>query len=257
VDVVLGATQEDHVQKTKIVAMTGALALFGCGLDMSDPYAGGADAAPGTSVMGPTGSQALIDGLDTRDVQGNLRLYLTDAPVEFDEVWVTISSIAIARDADDDAEWLMLAQEPQRFDLLTLQDDVTAILADAALDPGAYAQMRLVVDEAAVVIGDEVEPLFIPSGEETGIKLNLDFYVEAGKSYAIVLDFDARESIMSTGNGRLMMAPVITVEHVGELPSEDEDEGEGDEGGDADDDGEEEGDGDSEDEPSEPDADVD
>jgi hypothetical protein len=256
VGVVLGATQEDHVQKTKIVAMTGALALFGCGLDMDDPYAGGADAGPSTGINGPTGSPALIDGLDTRDVQGNLRLYLTDAPVEFDEVWVTISSVAIARDADDDAEWLMLAEEPQRFDLLTLQDDVTAILADAALDPGAYAQMRLIVDEAEVVLGDDVQSLFIPSGEETGIKLNLDFYVEAGKSYGIVLDFDARESIRSTGNGRLMMAPVITVEHVGELPSGDEDEGDEDEGDGDEDDGDE-GDGDAEEEPSEPDADVD
>jgi hypothetical protein len=194
----------------------------------------------------PTGSDELKDGLETGGMGGsNLRVYLTDAPGDFDEVWVNIARVEIARGTGEDAAWTTLRDEPFTVDLLTLQDDVTAVMADAALEPDHYAQLRMIVASADVVIGGEVEALTIPSGAQTGIKLDLDFQVEEGMTYGLVLDFDAHQSIKRTGNGKLMMTPVIVVEHIGpiepevEAPTGDGEDTSGDDAGGGGDDGEE------------------
>lgn len=139
-----------------------------------------------------------------------LRVYLTDAPVEFDEVWVEISSVEIGVDGADAAPWSSVMEEPQTLDLLTLQDGVTTILGDAELAAGSYGQLRLIVDSAWVVSDGATQALFIPSGAQTGLKLDLGLNVEPGTDYALVLDFDAQASIKQAGK-KLMMTPVIKV----------------------------------------------
>lgn len=135
-----------------------------------------------------------------------LNVLLTDAPGDFESVWVNITSVAI----ESGGEWLTLTEEPRRFDLLTLQNDVTAALGDGELQPGMYGQLRLIVDSASVVIGGEESPLRIASGAQTGIKIGLDRMIEADTTYSLTLDYDAAKSVKSTGQG-FLMTPVITV----------------------------------------------
>lgn len=210
-----------------------AAALIGCAAPGEGP---GPGASPdGGQAAEPREATPLEQGLDLDAIGGNLRLYLTDAPVDLDEVWVEVSRVEISTSSGDDS-WVSITEEPVTLDLLTLQDAVTAVLGDAELAPGAYQQIRFVVAEAWAVSDGETRPLRIPSGEQTGIKINLDFEVEADTVYAVVLDFDAAESIHETGNGTLMMGPVIkvayigvvedeTVEPVGEEPAAEEDGG--------------------------------
>jgi hypothetical protein len=126
---------------------------------------------------------------------------LTDAPGDFDEVWVNIASVEI-----ESAEqgWITLTEGPQSFDLLTLQDDVTAALGGGQLPPGTYGQLRLIVDDAHVVVDSVSEELEIASGAQTGIKINLDATIEENMLYTLVLDFDAAKSVKSTAQGWLM-----------------------------------------------------
>ena len=135
-----------------------------------------------------------------------IQVLLTDAPGDFESVWVNIASVAI----ESGGEWLTLTEEPQRFDLLTLQNDVTAALGDAALQPGMYGQLRLLVDTASVVIDGAESPLQIASGAQTGIKIDLDQMIEADTTYSLTLDYDAHKSVKTTGQG-FLMTPVITV----------------------------------------------
>lgn len=135
-----------------------------------------------------------------------LQVVLTDAPGDFDAVWVNIASVAV----ESAGEWKMLAETPQRFDLLTLQNDVTAALGDAELEPGTYGQLRLMVDSASVVVDGTESPLQIASGAQTGIKINLDQAIEPDTTYALTLDFDASKSVKTTGQG-FLMTPVIMV----------------------------------------------
>jgi hypothetical protein len=163
--------------------LVAALALIaGCAVDSSTDERGSAPRAPKIEVL------------------------LTDAPGDFDSVWVNISSVAI----ETGGEWVTLTEEAQRFDLLTLQNDVTAALGDAQLVPGMYGQLRLLVDTASVVVDGVESPLQIASGAQTGIKIALDRAIEADTSYSLTLDFDAHKSVKTTGQG-FLMTPVIMV----------------------------------------------
>src|SRR5690606_11895877 len=48
-----------------------------------------------------------------------------------------------------------------------------------------------------------------PSAQQTGLKLQLNKNLEAGKRYEFLLDFNVDESIVNTGNGGYILKPVI------------------------------------------------
>jgi hypothetical protein len=143
-----------------------------------------------------------------------LRVLLTDAPGSFEEAWVQISEVSI----EAPSGWQAVTTQPQALDLLTLQNGVTAALGAAALAPGAYGQLRLMVDSAYVMTGGQREELRIASGAHTGIKILLSAALEAGMTYQLVLDFDAQESIEQTGQGWLM-TPVVRVKELVGTPT--------------------------------------
>src|ERR1041385_4174945 len=118
----------------------------------------------------------------------HLDLRITYAPAVFDSVFVNISRGEIGTAGGG---WVTLADQPQTFDLLTLQNDATALLGGADLAPGAYTQLRLIVNSASVVVGGVEQPLTVASGAQTGLKLNIDADITAGRTYTRVIDFDA------------------------------------------------------------------
>jgi hypothetical protein len=144
-------------------------------------------------------------------------LLLTDAPGDFEHVWTNIASVQIGSEDG----WLTLVDEPQTFDLLTLQNGVTAALGDAVLAPGHYTQLRLIVDEASVVVDGTESPLTIASGAETGIKIDLDAALEENMEYSLTIDFDAHKSVKKTGAGYLMTPVIMVKELVGTPMPED------------------------------------
>lgn len=155
---------------------------------------------------------------DERVVAPRIEVLLTDAPGEFEAVWVNVASVAIE---SADNGWVTLTESPQKFDLLQLQNDVTAALGGAELEPGMYGQLRLMVDSASVVIDGVESSLRIASGAQTGIKINLDAAIEANMTYSLTLDYDAAKSVKSTGQGYLM-TPVISVKDFTATPSDSE-----------------------------------
>ncbi|HET7499451.1 MAG TPA: DUF4382 domain-containing protein [Kofleriaceae bacterium] len=180
--------------------LAGCLFTFLAGCSLEPGSAGSADAG---AQVGSTQSSAT-----------HLDVKLTDAPAAFDSVFVTISQVRISTAAG----WVSLSEQPQRFDLLTLRDDATALLGGTDLAPGSYNQLRLIVDSASVVVGGVESALDVASGAQTGLKLNLDTEIVAGMTYTLVIDFDADKSIKSTGHGYLM-TPVIKVKSLNGAPS--------------------------------------
>jgi len=156
-------------------------------------------------------------GGQTGNVSGPLpflRLRLSDAPAAFQSVFVTISRTEIGTASD---AWVTLSDQPQQFDLLTLQNGATALLGGAELAPDHYTQLRLVVSSASVVAAGVEQPLTVASGAETGVKINLDAEIAAGMTYTLVIDYDAARSIQSTGHGYLM-TPVIQTRSLSGAP---------------------------------------
>lgn len=105
---------------------------------------------------------------------------------------------------------------PKQIDLLALNGGQTDVLLNGFVLPaGHYPWIRLMVDTAGildsyiVVSGGADHELTIPSGSETGLKLNRGFDVPAGGSANFTMDFDLRKSVTVTGTGDYVLRPTI------------------------------------------------
>jgi hypothetical protein len=135
---------------------------------------------------------------------GQLSLAVTDAPVDdASSVVVQFSGVAFKRAGSAPEVVRNLAPSPRQLDLLQYQGGRAALLLDGATLPaGEYEWVRLMVDnepgvrDSYVVLrsGEECE-LRVPSGSESGLKLNRGFTLPADGSVALTIDFDLRKSI--------------------------------------------------------------
>lgn len=153
-----------------VALLTGSLLLVGCGLlESNEP------------------------------VTGRVIVHLTDEPLEdFTEVYVTISRVELI---GSDDETFILADTDQVFDLLTLQNGVTALLAEKEVPEGTYAQLRLIVEDEADVRLTDGSRVLIPSGQQTGIKVTFPaFTIDAdGDTVELTVDFDVNDSFVKAG----------------------------------------------------------
>ena len=158
---------------------------------------------------------------------GTLRLALTDAPAcGYDHVYVTVESVKVHQSAsagENDPGWypISLPSLPKRIDLLELRNGLLEELGETALPAGHYTQMRLVLSpnspslpyaNAVTPTGSPQAALTTPSAQQSGLKINVDIDIEAGKLADFVLDFDACKSVVTAGNsGKFNLKPVISV----------------------------------------------
>jgi hypothetical protein len=155
---------------------------------------------------------------------GSLRVALTDAPAcGFDAVNVTVQKVRIHQSptaAETDGGWTDITLSPaQRFDLLSLQNGALAELGQTPLAPGRYQQMRLVLaSNDSTPLANSVTPtggsevaLTTPSGQQTGLKMNVDITVASNQLADVVIDFNACKSVVATGSGKYLLKPVLSV----------------------------------------------
>ncbi|HSW52537.1 MAG TPA: DUF4382 domain-containing protein [Sulfuricaulis sp.] len=167
---------------------------------------------------------------------GTLSLQITDGPVETAKhVYVQFSGLELHA-ADGQRTTLYYCQDPadatlttisegpcttpaapKRFDLLALNSgNADFLLEDFTLPAGRYNWIRLMVDTdgeddscIVLVVNGECEELTIPSGAQTGLKLNRGFDVPAGGNADFTIDFDLRKSVHVTGTGEYMLRPTL------------------------------------------------
>jgi hypothetical protein len=163
------------------------------------------------------------------DGMGTLKLGVTDAPVDDAEaVVITFTAVELLDGSDNPVQRFDL-DEPQSIDLLTLQGSNSAFLVDGEAVPvGVYEQVRLIIDGPAgaacqqaiadpeypnFITVDGVDyPLIVPSGAQTGLKVQGPITVAAGGSASYTVDFDLRKSIAERGvTGCYNLRPVLRV----------------------------------------------
>lgn len=143
---------------------------------------------------------------------GHLKISMVDAPAEFDAVNIVVTRVEVHIAGDSSSNWMIVNSVPHTYDLLQLRNGAAVVIGDTFLTAGHYTQIRLIIgDSSNVVVNGIPFPLTIPSGMQTGIKLNHEFDLTAGNLYELLLDFDADRSIHITGNGQYIMNPVIRV----------------------------------------------
>jgi len=151
-------------------------------------------------------------GPSTSNDEGRLVLNLTDAACGFDEVNVVVIGVRVHRADQEGGEWTTVRDDTFTVDLLTLSNGQSIVLADTLLPAGKYTQIRLLLGEGCTVVVDgQTHDLEVPSGEQSGLKLNHPFTLYPDVLYSATLDFDASRSIHMTGNDQYKMKPVIRV----------------------------------------------
>ena len=84
------------------------------------------------------------------------------------------------------------------------------MIATGDLNAGTVSQIRLILGtNNSVKVAGVVYPLTTPSAMQSGLKLQVNKTFEAGVEYSILLDFDANQSIVLTGNNQYQLKPVI------------------------------------------------
>ena len=142
---------------------------------------------------------------------GTLVIRLTDAPAAYDAVNIAVDSVRVHVDsADSISGWHTISRSPAMYDLLQYIGGRDTIIAEGDIPTGYYSQLRLYIGAGSNVVVDGVTyDLEIPSGSQSGLKLNIQAVITEGVKYELVLDFDASRSIVVTGNSRYQLKPVI------------------------------------------------
>lgn len=152
---------------------------------------------------------------DSADSVGTARVAvkLTDAPGDYDEVWIQVKDVMINTSVEggDEEGWESIGDvETKMYDLLTLTGGVTELLADAEIPAGFLSQIRLVLgDNNYVVIDGQERVLKTPSAEQSGLKLLVNQDLVANAEYTYIMDFDVDKSIVPTATGNFNLKPVI------------------------------------------------
>ena len=149
----------------------------------------------------------------TDEQNGRIRMYLADSPMQLDSVIICVTSVEVHKSGSDTTSgWFTINDSTRYFDLLQLTNGASAVLGDTSLTPGHYTQIRLIISNSSYVIDQGVKHyLEIPSGSQSGLKLNHQFTIEEGNLYELLLDFNVDKSIVITGNGKYKLKPVIRV----------------------------------------------
>jgi hypothetical protein len=148
-------------------------------------------------------------------------LLITDAPVgRWDEAIATITSVKLI----GDNQQVTLFEGEETLDLLQLADFSELFAVSDQVPPGSYSKIRLQVSDLVlrdtdrdendnIIVLEEEYPQIVGNGK---IDLNPrgPFQLASGDVVFVELDFDMEKSlkITETGNGRLIVRPVIFVD---------------------------------------------
>lgn len=145
---------------------------------------------------------------------GGITIRLTDAPANYQQVNIDIQRVSVHLVPNSGkADWIDLNTKSGVYDLLKLQNGIdTAIVDTTKLPAGKITQMRLILGTNNTIMADSVlHNLTIPSGSKTGIKLIGHVIIDPNKTVSVLIDFDAHESIVLSGNGKYHLKPTIKV----------------------------------------------
>lgn len=156
----------------------------------------------------------IIVSCSKKDGTGVLTVHMKDAPIDFDSVNVEVERVDIHYSNGNG--WVTLPTNAGVYNLLDLQNNVTAVLTNNNVLPvGSITQMRLILgDHNWVVIDSLPYPLELSSQDKTGLKINIGADIAPGDSVDVLIDFDAQESIVVTGQTTYKLKPVVKLESI-------------------------------------------
>lgn len=148
---------------------------------------------------------------------GQLKFSVADAPIDGATAVVVKFTGVEVKPKNGDALQFDFAT-PRSVDLLATADGSPVLLLDGVtLDAGDYEAIRLKVvtsrdtQDSYIDLSDGSRAaLFVPSGSESGLKINSAFTVPDGGVSSLIVDFDLRHSIVKPqGQTAYTLKPVL------------------------------------------------
>jgi hypothetical protein len=160
-------------------------------------------------ILGMLAASGVSCGEAPETGTGTLELYLTDAPIDAENVtgvYITINEIQY----HIDDQWITCEEfeGPEIYNLLELTGGNFTLLGDLVLPGGHYNQIRFMLDIPEIgpdpanpgcyikFTDNSTESLFVPSGNETGYKATGQFEVPINGNVAVTADFDVRKAVV-------------------------------------------------------------
>jgi hypothetical protein len=131
--------------------------------------------------------------------EGNVAVYVKDAPGAWAHVYVTFSAVAIHESGKDNATWNTVSSSKATVDLAALTN-VSQLLGSVRLSPGHYEQIRLnVVNVTGVLAGTSVSVGITVPPDNATLKLAGQFTVASGATTTLTVDIHLDTSIHLVG----------------------------------------------------------
>jgi hypothetical protein len=155
---------------------------------------------------------------------GRIGVSITDAPLEVGDVKaVYISILGVELNGKDGWQTLETYENPVSLNLLDYQNGKSLFLTEEELPVGEYQEIRLLLDipqqdqgvksnpGCFVEYADgRIEPLFVPSGAQSGYKVKGKFDIIPGGLTNVTLDFDVRKALVKAGSsGKHLLKPTV------------------------------------------------
>lgn len=139
-----------------------------------------------------------------------LKINLTDAPVDAEEVNIDLQAVRVNFTGEDKG-WTDLTAVPGVYNLLDLQNGLDTLIAQGSVPAGNLKEIRLVLgSNNSIKVNGQVYPLTIPSGSESGLKIKINKKLAAPLD-SLLVDFDAALSVHQEGTGDYKLRPVLII----------------------------------------------
>jgi hypothetical protein len=132
---------------------------------------------------------------------GYVRVEACDAPPStgVEHVYLHVAGMDLHGESGG---WQVLSRRDTMVDFAQLLNGATAQLADSVVPVDSYDELRVLLgDSSRVVVSGQTWPLTIPSGAQSGVKVELAFAVAEAETVDVYLDLDLAEAVNWTGAG--------------------------------------------------------
>lgn len=134
------------------------------------------------------------------------KIRMTDGPGPYTAVNIDIQSVEVIR---TDGSTATLSTHAGVYNLLDFNNGIDTLIATGQIS-GTVEQIRLVLGpNSTLVVNGNTVPLTVPSGEESGLKVNVRSATAVNGVVELLVDFDANQSIVAEGNGGYHLKPVL------------------------------------------------
>ncbi len=143
---------------------------------------------------------------------GSTVFSVSDSPSLYNisALFITVDNLSVH--STSTGKWYNVKIQTSTFNLVALKN-ISAIMSGTKLQAGEYNEIALNISNAIATVNGTNESVLLPSGR---LRIFGDFNISnsTNSSQWLNLDFDLEHSLHMTGNGTLIMTPVINFRQV-------------------------------------------